>query len=218
MIGKFPMIWHVYQRCVEANCLDRIVVATDDERIALSCQQYGIESIMTRRDHATGTDRVAEVAQRMGQELVVNVQGDEPLIAPDAIRLVTRALVDGPYGVTNGYAEVSDPADLVDTTVPKVVLRKDHTALFLSRSPVPYPKARAGSYYSQVCVYGFRADALSWFSTTTPGKVEQMEGIELLRFLEDGRPVQMVQVPSSIVSVDTPEDLDRVRNILGHGR
>ena len=211
--GK-PMLWHVYQRCVEANCLDRIVVATDDERIALACQQYGIESLMTLRSHATGTDRVAEVALRLGPDLVVNIQGDEPLIAPEAIRLVTRALVDGPHGVTNGYAELTDPADFVDTTVPKVVLRSDNTALYLSRAPIPYPKARIGPYYFQVCAYGFHSEALSWFATTTPGYVERMEGIELLRFLEGGRPVKMVQVPPSPVAVDSPEDLERARAIL----
>lgn len=211
--GK-PMLWHVYQRCVEAACLDRIVVATDDERISDACTHYSLDWTMTQAYHPTGTDRVAEVATHIPAEYYINVQGDEPLVAPSAISAIVEARRSGRLP-TNGCAEITDLADLIDITVPKVVVAPDWTAIYLSRWAIPYPKSRTTPHYSQVCVYGFDRGDLEWYARTPPGPLELAEGIEVLRFLEHGRDVHIVKVPPSLVAVDTPADLERARRILG---
>jgi len=210
--GK-PMIWHVYQRCQEAGCLDRILVATDDDRILDACRSYQIEAMMTGT-HPTGTDRVAEVARSVKADLYVNVQGDEPFVAPEAIRTVVAFAKNEPMPV-NACAKITDADDLVDVNVPMVVVTADWTALYLSRSAIPYPKTRGGQYLKQVCVYAFQASDLDWFSRQAQGPVERAEGIELLRFLEHRRDVRMVEVEPSPLSVDTPEDLARAVCYLG---
>lgn len=212
-IGGKPMVWHVYQRCLESKCLDRIVVATDDERIRQACESLGLGVIMTADSHPTGTDRVAEVATQIQADCYVNVQGDEPCVAPEAIRAVVECAKVELMPV-NACALITDPADLVDVTVPKVVVSADWIAVYLSRSPVPYPRRRARPCYQQVCVYAFDRDDLAWFQKQPVGPVEETEGIELLRFLEHRRPVRMVEVPASPVAVDTPEDLERARAII----
>jgi len=213
MIGDKPMMWHVYQRCQEAGCFTRIVVATDDERIRRACKRLKLGVIMTKSSHATGTDRVAEVARSLFAGVYVNVQGDEPFVSPEAIRSVVE-VAKGETMPVNACAPITDPADLVDVNIPKVVMSQDSRAVYLSRCPVPYPKTRSGVSYKQVCVYGFRGVDLEWFSRQRQGPVEQSEGIELLRFLEHGRDVRMVEVPASPVAVDAPEDLERARQIF----
>lgn len=211
-IGDRPMVWHVYQRCLEADCLGHIVVATDDRRIQQACRRFKLDVVMTKTSHPTGTDRVAEVASQIAAELYVNVQGDEPFVAAEGIRAVVHAARTELMPV-NACAAITDPADLVDVTVPKVVVSADWTALYLSRSAVPYPKRRAGHHYQQVCVYGFDRADLDWFVRQPPGVIEQAEDIELLRFLEHGRDVRMVEVRASPVAVDTPADLVRAQVI-----
>ena len=213
LIGGKPMLWHVYRRCLEADCFDRIVVATDDRRIEGACEGLKLDVIMTKTSHPTGTDRVAEVATRIPADLYINVQGDEPFVAREALQAVVEASRRELMPV-NACAKISDPADLVDVTIPKVVVSADWTALYLSRSPVPYPKTRVGACYQQVCVYGMDQYDLDWFVRQHQGPVEQAEGIELLRFLEHGRDVRMVEVPASPVSVDTMSDLIRAREHL----
>ena len=212
-IAGRPMIWHVYQRCQEAGCLDRTLVATDDDRLLDACEQYHIDAMMTASTHPTGTDRVAEVARSVKADLYVNVQGDEPLISPEAIRLMAEAGKSVPY-VANGCAETTDLADLIDATVPKVLVGKHRQAIYLSRSPVPYPKTRGARYLIQVCVYAFTPEGLRVFANTPQGQLERSEGIELLRFIERHLPVKMIEVPRSPVAVDTLEDLERARQIL----
>jgi len=213
--GK-PMLWHVYQRGLEAKCLDDLVVATDDDRVMLACRDLGLPAIETARTHRDCIDRVAEVATKMPASLYVCIQGDEPCIAPQAIQRVREAGLSASLPVC-GCAVITDPADLMDVTVPKVVLGSGDLAIYLSRSPVPYLKSREVPQYSQVCVYAFHGDDLVWFANTPAGPLERAEGIGLLRFLEHHVPVQMVKAPASAVAVDTPEDLERARKILGAG-
>lgn len=210
MIGNRPMVWHVYQRCLESRCLDRIVVATDDKRIEAACRKLCIPTEMTGAHHRNGTERVAEVARRVKADWYVNVQGDEPFVHPKAIRKVVQEARLGQLP-TNGCAEISDPADVVDTNVIKVAMTADRTAVFLSRTPIPYPKSRGVRHHCQVMVYAFDPDDLAFYMQHEPGPLERSEGIELLRFLEYGRDVRMVVVPPSPLSVDTPEDLARAQ-------
>jgi len=212
-IGGKPMLWHVYQRCLEAKCLHEIMVASDDGRVMEACRELEIPAVLTSQTHRDCIDRVAEVARREPAALYVCIQGDEPCISPEAIRRVKAVGLTESLPVC-GCAVITDPADLVDVTVPKVVLGSGDRAIYLSRSPVPYLHSRSVPYRSQVCVYAFHADDLLWFANTPAGPLEQAERIGLLRFLEHHVPVKMVDVPASPVAVDTMADLERAREIL----
>lgn len=219
-IGGMPMIWHVYQRCIESDILNKIIVATDDQRIFDACVRRGMLVMMTQASHRNGTERVHEASlAHPSAEVIVNIQGDEPFIAPEAIRKVALAVhLDG-HQVANGYSASSDPADLIDVTVPKVCVAQDGRAVYLSRSPIPYPKAREGwMFYIQTCAYAFRPAALAWFRQTNPGELETAEGIEILRFLEHGRRIKMVEVPRSPIAVDTEDDLRYARAFYEQAR
>lgn len=217
--GK-PMIWHVYQQCMKAQNIADVVVATDDERIAAACNHWGIPSTMTR-DHPTGTDRVAECAQRpefCDYAGYINVQGDEPFVSPESIDAVGSALrhqCNETIAAVNAYCDVCEPADVLDHNVVKLTLRADGCALAFSRLPIPYPHTAARpTYCRQLGLYGFTPSGLHAFATTTPGSVERAEGIEMLRLLERGRAVHMVKVNDSGIAVDTPQDLERAQSII----
>ena len=220
-IGGLPMIVHVYRAAAQCSVFDWISVATDDERIGQVCEEHGVPWAMTSSGHLTGTDRVAEVARQIEAAVYINIQGDEPMLKPDVIEAAARPLVEDTEQrilVTNLCASISDPAEVIDTNVIKVALAPDGHAVYLSRQPIPYPKSREGArYQKQVCVYGFRRDPLLRFAALEQGPLESAEGIELLRFIEHGIPVQFYQVESHSVAVDTPDDLARV-NALMAGR
>lgn len=215
--GK-PMIHHVYSAASKAKLLDDVVVATEDERISEVCDKHGIKWVMTDRDHPTGTDRVAEVSGSIEADIFVNIQGDEPMIHPDTIdAAVVPLLNDSDIQVTNLCAQIHDPDELMDNNVIKVVLSPDFKALYLSRQAIPYPRDRQNvSYYKQVCVYGFRREPLLQFVNKGQTNIERTEGVELLRFLEIGISVQFVHVDGGTVAVDTPSDLVRVMELMGH--
>ena len=186
-MGK-PMIYHVFQACRQASRLDKVLVATEDERISNICDAYDIPWVMTSEQHPTGTDRVAEVAGQEDADLYVNIQGDEPMIDPRTIdAAVEPFLSDSEIQVTNLCTKITEPDELVDTNVIKVVRTPDSFGIYLSRQPIPYPRDRSGiSYYKQVCVYGMRKDPLLQFLNTGQTFLERVEGVELLRFLELG--------------------------------
>ncbi len=215
--GK-PMMWHVYQQALKAESLDGVFIATDDERIAAVCGELGLQSVMTRSDHATGTDRLAECATLIDSDIYVNVQGDEPMIAPEAIDAVTRGIMDCEDSRTlasNGFNDIHLATDVIDTNVVKVIMAADGTALAYSRAPIPYPKDGAVQYHRQLGLYAFRKTGLVTFAAQCPGPVEQAEGVEMLRFLEHGHRVLMVRVPDDDgIPVDTPADLERVRKMI----
>ncbi len=212
--GK-PMIWHVYQRCLEAACLDRIVVATDDRRIADACDQHDMDWILTKDTHLDCLDRSAEVASKLGEAFYVTVQGDEPCIDPAAIRALARTQTS----VACGYAILSDPVDWLDPTIPKVVTDDDSWMVYMSRAPIPYFQRRTQLPVKyQVCVYRHTDYGLSCYAGTPPTQLEKTESIGLLRYLTTSLKVKMVRVPPSPVSVDTPADLERAREILSGGR
>lgn len=216
--GK-PMIWWVYQSASQVKDFKEVFVATDDERIYSECERLGMNVIMTSDTHPTGTDRVGEVAQKIRADLYVNVQGDEPLIAPETIsRAIEPFYKDNNIMVTNLMTEVKRQTDLIDSTVPKVVVNANSEAVYLSRLPVPYPKNTDGlKYYKQVCVYSFTPIALETFCRLSKGPSERAEDIELLRFIENGIKVKMIEVEQDTVAVDTPSDLKLVRNLLANG-
>lgn len=194
-----------------------VYVATDDEKIKSVCDKLKMSVIMTSDKHKTGTDRVGEVARKIKADLYVNIQGDEPLIDPVVIKSVIAPFVKhrGDIAVTNLMTQIKRASDLLNSTVPKVVFNSKKEAVFLSRLPIPYPKnPNEAEYYKQVCVYGFTRQVLFNFCKLPRGPAEKAEDIELLRFIENDIKVQMVEVCKDTVAVDTPVDLEMVKNIL----
>ncbi|MEW1996934.1 3-deoxy-manno-octulosonate cytidylyltransferase [Streptomyces coelicoflavus] len=214
-LGDQPLLWHVHQRCLEAKRLDGAVVATDDERIEAACHELGIECIRTG-EHLTGTDRVAEVAERLPADAYINVQGDEPFISPNAIDDISEALEYLPSGslAVNAYTELADVGAVLDHNVVKVVVAAQGEALMFSRQPIPYPKGDRPKYLRQLGLYGFTGPALQRFRQLRQGPLERAEGVEMLRFVEHGHAVQMIPVMDGGVAVDTPEDLARAESLL----
>ncbi len=217
--GK-PMIWWVYQQCKKVDDFSEVYVATDDKRICDVCSELGIKYVLTSNQHKTGTDRIGEVARNIKADLIVNIQGDEPLLEPETIRAAIKPFYQDPkLQVSNCMAKIKDPVDVVNFTVPKVITNKDGIGIYLTRSTAPYPKGNIDyCYYKQVCVYGFKPEALQFFCDYGfkygKAKIEAIEDIEILRFIENGYKVQYVEVDSESVAVDTPKDLERVRKIV----
>jgi 3-deoxy-manno-octulosonate cytidylyltransferase (CMP-KDO synthetase) len=213
--GK-PIIWWVYNQAVKVNEFDAVYVATDDEKIRATCEKYNINVIMTSDEHKTGTDRVGEVARKIPADLYVNIQGDEPMIEPETILEAIKPFFINPdLQVSNLMTVINDPVDVVNFTVPKVITNNDGIGIYLTRSAAPYPKGNIDyCYYKQVCVYGFKPEALQFYCKSPRGKIESIEDIEILRFIENGYKVQFIEVNSDTVAVDTPNDLEKVRTIM----
>lgn len=221
IVGKL-MIQRVYERAKQVKEFEKVYVATDDDRIYKACQERGIEVIMTSSEHKTGTDRIGEVATQIPADLYVNIQGDEPLIEPETIRKAIIPFLENPdteIEVSNLMTEIKDPVDLINFTVPKVIASKDGRGIYLTRSASPFPKGDINvKYYKQVCVYAFKPSALKFYcdygKKYGKAKIESIEDIEILRFIENGFRVQYIEVDSETIAVDTPNDLQRVRDYI----
>jgi len=209
--GK-PMIQRVYDQCAKAVPTENIYIATDDERIENAVRKFGGQSVLTSPDCLTGTDRVAEVARIISADFYINVQGDEPLFNPKDIQRCINACRACPGEVVNGYTPIEASEDYNSRSVVKVVFRKDQRLLYMSRAPIPGNKS--GDFhkaYRQICTYGFPYRALMEFAGEThKTPFENEEDIEILRFLEMGYDVRMVEMSSESIPVDHPEDVERV--------
>lgn len=209
-----PMIYHVYQRASKVHGIDQVVVATDDERIHQAVKAFGGNVVMTSSKHLTGTDRVAEAAGQLDAEIVVNVQGDEPLLEPAMItQAVEPVLHDPSVQVTTLMSPVREIAEALDVNVVKLATDLAGDILFFSRASIPYPRER--KHYQvkkQIGLYAFRREALAQFSRWSPGPLEATEGVEFFRFLEHGWKVRGVETAYQTIAVDTPADLERVRH------
>lgn len=217
--GK-PMIWWVYQQCKKVNDFDSVYVATDDKRIYDECQLLNLDVIMTSDSHLTGTDRIGEVANFVEADLYINIQGDEPLLEPSTIKAAIKPFYNNSdLQISNLMTKIHNPVDVVNCTIPKVLTNKDGIGIYLTRSSAPYPKGSIDySYYKQVCVYGFKPKALKFYceygKKYGKAKIEKIEDIEILRFIENGYKVQYIEVDSDTIAVDTPNDLEKVRIIV----
>jgi 3-deoxy-manno-octulosonate cytidylyltransferase (CMP-KDO synthetase) len=218
LAGK-PMIQRVYERAKLAQRVNRVIVATDDDRIVKAVQEFGGEARMTRPDHRTGTERVAEVAAHETGDIFVNVQGDEPLLDPAAVDTAVGALLEEPQAALATVATpIRTPADIMDPNVCKVVLDFDENALYFSRAPIPWVRDTAGHvqarHLKHLGLYVFRRDALLEYPTLPQGELERIEQLEQLRWLENGWKIRVAEVAHDTVSVDVPEDVARVEKLL----
>lgn len=213
-----PMLVRTWRRAAAWAGPDGVVVATDDDRVADLCREHAIRCVRTSSDHPTGTDRVAEVARKLGLDAVINVQGDEPLMAPEDIATIHRAASESGAAVVNGMCPVGGEEELLSRTVPKVVAAPDGRLLYMSRSPIPGRKdGFTRQARKQVCTYLFTAAALEAFSRSARTPLEREEDIEILRFVELGWPVHMVEVSDASIAVDVPADVTRVEAALRAG-
>jgi 3-deoxy-manno-octulosonate cytidylyltransferase (CMP-KDO synthetase) len=216
-IGGRPMIEHVYQRAAAARGVDAVVVATDDERIAAAVRAFGGIAAMTNPAHRTGTDRIAEVAAGLPCEIVVNLQGDEPLIEAETIEAVIAPLMADPMlEMSTVCVAISDRSDYDNPNVVKVVKDRMGRALYFSRAPIPDMRGGPpeGSPYKHIGLYGYRRTFLLKFATLAQTPLERTESLEQLRALEHGYRIQTVETRYDSIGVDTPEDLERVRRQL----
>ena len=216
--GK-TMVQRVYENARRSPALDRVVVATDDERVLRAVAAFGGEAVMTSPGHSCGTDRVAEAALSLDAGVIVNIQGDEPLMDPIIIDECVGALRDHPEAGLGTVMKRIPESAYHDPSVVKVVCDAGGRALYFSRSLIPYPRFRTPEFaaFEHIGVYAYRRDCLARLSRTPPSVLEQIEGLEQLRALENGIAIQVVETAfaGELVSVDTAADLERVRAILG---
>jgi 3-deoxy-manno-octulosonate cytidylyltransferase (CMP-KDO synthetase) len=216
-IAGRPMIAWVWDQAKKAKAVDKVVLATDDERIADYCRANAIDVIMTADTHMTGSDRIAEVAQKIEADLYVNVQGDEPLIDPAAIDTIAFHLREvGKRGieVVTGYLEQATDDQLDNSSVCHLVPTLDGCVMTISRFPVPFPMVEKMQRTVAVGLYGFTRAALARYAKWERGPVERAESIELLRFLEHGERIACTPIPPGSIGVDRPEDAERVAAII----
>jgi 3-deoxy-manno-octulosonate cytidylyltransferase (CMP-KDO synthetase) len=213
--GK-PLIRHVWERCVEADCFDQIVIATDDMRIAEVGFNFGAEIALTAADHPSGTDRVAEVARKLKKAtIILNVQGDEPLVDPSLLQRLARKLTDNRnLPIVTAATPISLEDSLSEDNV-KVVMDRLGNALYFSRSPIPFRRGSNGvKTYKHLGIYGFRRKALLDFVRMSPGTLEQAEQLEQLRALENGLKIRVVVSEINSIGVDTPDDATEVERLI----
>jgi 3-deoxy-manno-octulosonate cytidylyltransferase (CMP-KDO synthetase) len=209
------MIEHVYARVAQARGLDRVVVLTDDERIARAVESFGGEWEMTPADCASGTDRIAWAARGWNASAVINIQGDEPLIDPEEISAIASHLAAHPDDPVVTLASPATAEEMGNPNAVKVVLAQNGAALYFSRSPIPYPRHESGAApLKHVGIYGYQRAALLRLAALAPTPLERSESLEQLRALENGIAIRVLIVPRGALGVDTAEDLARVERAL----
>lgn len=221
--GKY-LIQHVCEQVSRAKRLTSVIVATDDERIAKAVESFGGQARMTRPEHPSGTDRVAEVAAGLKEKIILNIQGDEPEIEPAAIDQLVGLLEDRDAApIATLACPFPADADPADPNTVKVAIDQRGRALYFSRAPIPYPRDTAGritdprAYRLHIGIYGYHRETLLQLASLKPSPLEQVEKLEQLRFLENGFPIAVGLVDRAAVGIDTPEDysafVDRVRAV-----
>lgn len=236
--GK-PMICWVVERALAARNIERAIVATDDRRVFQAVINAGYEAVITRADHVSGTDRIAEVVESIQDaEVIVNLQGDEPLVSPETLERAVDELIsesrgnDDHVGIVTTWEPIEDPSEVLNPDVVKIVVDEYEKAIYFSRSPVPYPRdavrthgslaaaLRAdvsilGGFRKHTGLYVYRRDVLIQFTKWPQSRLESLEALEQLRALENGVRIKAIKASSSSIGVDTPADLERVRALVG---
>lgn len=233
-LNNLPLIIHVARRAQAAELVSRVIVATDDPRIFDAVREHGGEAEMTSPDCASGTDRVAEVAARLDADLIVNVQGDEPLIEPQTIDAALRPLLeDSRLPISTTSEPITSSADVFNPNVVKVITDSRGLALYFSRSPVPFIRPPEGqtlaelleqdpsllsNYRKHSGLYAYRNEFLQTFARLAPSPLERLESLEQLRALENGYPIRVVAVAHRSVGVDTAQDYEQVKRYIEENR
>ncbi len=214
--GK-PMLQHVWERAKQAIVLDDLIIACDEERVAKVAEEFGAKVIMTAKAHPCGTDRIAEIINFLDVKIVINIQGDEPLIHPVMIDTVAQCLLDdATIPMTTLMKKIENPEEINDPHVVKVVVDKNNFALYFSRAAIPHlaPNSEVKSplYYKHVGLYGYTKDFLFTYKNLPVSTLETIELLEQLRVLEEGVKIKVIETKYETIGVDTPEDLEKVRH------
>jgi 3-deoxy-manno-octulosonate cytidylyltransferase (CMP-KDO synthetase) len=226
MLHGKPMIQHVYERARESALLTDVIVATDDERIVAAVHAFGGTAVMTPITLQSGSDRIAFTARDLSLDIVVNIQGDEPLIPPVMIDAAIRLLLDDPVSVAGTVVRrITSDDDLHNPNIVKVVLSADRRALYFSRAAIPCMRdmdpsqelCRQHTFYKHHGLYVYRADFLQRFASLPQTPLEKSEKLEQLRILEHGYAMKVLVTELDSLSIDTPEDADRVRSLMASG-
>lgn len=220
-IHGHPMLWHVYSRAKMAKIPSEVLIATDSEEVARRVADWGGRAIMTSPDCTCGTERIASIVDQLDAEIIINVQGDEPMIDPGLIDELGRRGRSSGADMVTPVVKISATDVLMSPNTVKVAIRQDGRALYFSRSPIPYLRdanpetwMESSVHWLHIGAYAFRRQALMDYMTWPQGELEGLEKIEPLRFLEEGKTIQTFETTSHSVAVDTPEDLDKVRHIM----
>ncbi len=218
ILGK-PMLQHVWERAKQAMSLDEVIIACDDERVRKVALGFGAKAIMTSRDHTSGTDRIVEVVNPIDVKVVVNIQADEPLIHPLMIdSLADILLKDNSITMATLMKRIEETSDINNPHVVKVVVDKNNFAIYFSRSPIPYrspdSEIKEPVYFKHIGIYGYTKDFLFTYKNLPVSNLEKIEKLEQLRVLEEGFKIKVIETKFDTVGVDTPQDLEKVKEIL----
>ncbi|MFA6276615.1 MAG: 3-deoxy-manno-octulosonate cytidylyltransferase [Pedobacter sp.] len=216
-IGGKTMIQRVYEQALKSD-LDKVVVATDDERIVAEVKRFGGDFILTSPNHQSGTDRCAEVVQKLsGFDVVINIQGDEPFIDPSQISLLSLCFNDETVELATLIKEISEDAELFNPNIPKVVINDNQQAIYFSRHPIPFIRnaekekwATTHQFYKHIGIYGYKATTLLKITKLLPSSLELAESLEQLRWLENGYQIKTKITTIETIAIDTPEDLQKI--------
>ncbi|MCL4476037.1 MAG: 3-deoxy-manno-octulosonate cytidylyltransferase [Nitrospirae bacterium] len=223
--GK-PVIQHVYENAGDARSAEDVIVATDSETIFEAVLSFGGKAVMTSRDHASGTDRIAEVARSLRCDIIVNVQADEPLVRPEMIDDVIGLLSDDRADIGTLVKEIQNPEEVMDPNVVKAVFGQEGFALYFSRAPIPYHRDEwkdldrfdvqrsKFNVFKHIGIYSYKRDVLIKLAGMEPSRLEKIEKLEQLRALENGFMIKVKETSSETIGVDTPQDLERVERWL----
>lgn len=206
------MIQRVYERAKTSDHLTRLIIATDDDRIFKACQAFGADVWMTSPLHHSGTERVAEIAEKLNTSIVINIQGDEPLIRGDVIDNLVSTLQDESIPMASLVARVKDRHLIHDKNTIKVVVDNNGFALYFSRSPLPFQPQ--DYFFQHIGIYGYQRDFLLEFTRIQPSRLEKTEKLEQLRALENGYRIKIIESPFPTLSVDSPQDMIKVENYI----
>ena len=217
--GK-PMIWWVYKQASKVSHFSELMVATDSKEIYDKCKELDIPVEMTSDKHQTGTDRLGEIAEKTDADFYVNIQGDEPLIEPEVIQgIIDYKLANPEVEVINTMAKVKPDQDVNELSIVKAAAALNNDLLYLSRSPIP--KSKKGEeveYKRHLGLYGLSRDALLFYAKTPRGYLESIEDVEMLRFMENGYRIKILEVKSESIGVDNPEDIEKVEAAIRNGQ
>lgn len=213
LLKSKPLIQHVWEKAQKAKNIDKVIIATDNEEILQKVKDFGGECILTSPDIKSGTDRVAEVAMKTDYEIIINVQGDEPMIDPVLIDKAVEALNDERIPMVSIYEVWDDMEAFTDPNVVKVVIDKEGFALYFSRSPIPYSKEN-GKFLRHVGLYGYKRDVLLKLVKLPQSNLEIKENLEQLRAIENGIRIKMIESDKKTIGIDTPEDIKKIERFL----
>ena len=213
LIGGKPLIQHVWQKAIQVKSFSRVVIATDSQEILKLAQSFGAQAMMTREDHQSGTERLVEVAQHAEEEVLVNIQGDEPLVDPGSIGKLIPLFQNSALQVASLYFPMNSKVEYLNPNAVKVVLDHEGYALYFSRSPIPFYREvpRSYDFLKHLGVYAYRRSFLNHYAKLKPTVLEQQERLEQLRVLANGIRIKMVEAAKDSIGVDTEEDLKQVQ-------